>query len=226
MLLEENPKSIRKVAGVDEMGHKLQLCVISLDFALFVAIPLLHLLYRRDIRLFGKPDSIQKRTSEFFSKLWDRMWRRRRTQEILAQWPTFLEEIAITVMAGMDVRSAFTVCCSKTSGYFRKICDKTVLKLQSGASLAVALSSMEKEGVEPASRLRVTLVQAESLGTPIADALNALSEEYYVLTQQQFETRLNGLPLKLSIITVLFLLPPILVISVAPHVLAFLRTGW
>ena len=79
---------------------------------------------------------------------------------ILAQWPTFLEEIAITVMAGMDVRSAFTVCCSKTSGYFRKICDKTVLKLQSGASLAVALSSMEKRGCGTCKQVEGHLVQA------------------------------------------------------------------
>jgi tight adherence protein C len=85
---------------------------------------------------------------------------------------------------------------------------------------------MEKEGIEPARRLRATLVQAESLGTPVADALNALSQEYYILEQQMFETRLNALPLKLSIITVLFLLPPILIISIAPHILAFFNAGW
>jgi len=129
-------------------------------------------------------------------------------------------------MAGIDVRSAFEICSLKTHGHLKQISDRTVLKLQSGASLAVALESMEKEGVEPATRLRATLVQAESLGTPVADALNSLSQEYYILQQQRFESRLNALPLKLSVVTVLFLLPPILVISIAPHILAFFDASW
>jgi len=169
---------------------------------------------------------MQKTLERLLGQMWDLVWRRRRSQEVISQWPTFLEELAVTVMAGIDARRAFEICSLKTHGYLKQISERTVLKLQSGASLAVALESMEKEGIEPARRLRATLVQAESLGTPVADALNALSQEYYILEQQMFETRLNALPLKLSVITVLFLLPPILIISIAPHILAFFNAGW
>ena len=203
-----------------------QVFLASVLFSLLVTIPLMRLLYRRDIRLFGKPDLVPEILQRLVDKMWSLVWRRRRYQDIISQWPTFLEELAVTVMAGIDVRSAFEICSLKTHGHLKQISDRTVLKLQSGASLAVALESMEKEGVEPATRLRATLVQAESLGTPVADALNSLSQEYYILQQQRFESRLNALPLKLSIVTVLFLLPPILVISIAPHILAFFDATW
>ncbi|MBP8613469.1 MAG: type II secretion system F family protein [Firmicutes bacterium] len=208
------------------MVLKLQLCLVATLLSILVTFPVMSSLYRRDIRLFGRPDLMQKTLERLLGQMWDLVWRRRRSQEVISQWPTFLEELAVTVMAGIDARRAFEICSLKTHGYLKQISERTVLKLQSGASLAVALESMEKEGIEPARRLRATLVQAESLGTPVADALNALSQEYYILEQQMFETRLNALPLKLSIITVLFLLPPILIISIAPHILAFFNAGW
>ncbi len=35
--------------------------------------------------------------------------------------------------------------------------------------------------------------------------------------KQQFESRLNSLPVKLSVITVVFLLPPVLIVSIVPY---------
>ena len=146
--------------------------------------------------------------------------------EAMAQWPTLLESVAIAVIAGMDLHEAFEVCAMKTHGRLRLEFDKVLIRIRSGQPLPAALAAMEKEGIEPARRLRTTLAQAETLGTPIGEVLSALSDEYRDLEKQQFESRLNSLPVKLSIITVVFLLPPVLILSIMPHVIIFIGSGW
>jgi tight adherence protein C len=144
----------------------------------------------------------------------------------LAQWPTLLESMAVAVSAGMDLLHAFEICVARTHGPLRESLEKVVVRLHSGMSLPAALAAMEKDGIDEARRLRATLAQAESLGTPVASVLEALAAEYYTSEKQRFESKLNSLPVKLSVITVIFLLPPVLIISVMPHVLSFIGAGW
>ena len=85
---------------------------------------------------------------------------------------------------------------------------------------------MEGCGLPDVRRLRALLSQSEILGTPVADMLKRLSEEGYDEERRLMEERYNALPVKLSAITVFFLLPPVLAVSVMPHILAFIEAGW
>jgi len=208
------------------VGLSTEIVALSVLFGLLPALVVAWMFRRKDTRLYGRPHGFQKPGSALLQSFVRRCGRKRRNAEVLSQWPTLLEGMAVAVIAGMDMQSAFEICSARTHGFLRQAASKVVLRLHSGLPLASALAIMENEGIEPARRLRTTLVQAESLGTPVAEVLSTLSAEYYTLEKQSFEYKLNSLPVKLSVITVVFLLPPVLIVSIAPHVIAFMGTKW
>lgn len=151
---------------------------------------------------------------------------RRKAWDIQAQWPLFLESMAVAALAGSDLVGAFRIAGRRTYGFFKEELERVIARVQGGMSLGAALAVFDDDKVQCVKRLRSTLIQAEMLGTPVADVLKALASEAYMLERQVLEERLNSLPVKLSFVTVVFLLPPVLVISVVPHILAFLGSRW
>ncbi len=152
--------------------------------------------------------------------------RRRRVREIRRDWPFLIESMAVATLSGMGPGDAFQAAAQRARGAMREETDKVVLRLMGGASLSRALSAMEGCGLPAVRRMRALLSQSEILGTPVADMLKRLSEEGYDQERRAMEERFNALPVKLSAITVFFLLPPVLAVSVMPHILAFIEAGW
>ncbi len=128
--------------------------------------------------------------------------------------------------AGLDLHQAFQTASLRATGPLRQEMEKIIPRLASGQSLGKALAVMEKDGVIQAKRLSSTLMQAEILGTPVSMVLQSLAEEAQDGVYQEDEERFNSLPTKLSFVTVVFLLPPVLIVSMAPHILTFLRSPW
>lgn len=203
-----------------------EVLLVSGVWGLLASVLTAWILGRKDSRLLGRSPVFRRANVAPISVVAESLGRRRRNKQITAEWPTLLEGMVVAVAAGMDVLRAFEISASKARGPLREAAEKVLLGIHSGMSLPAALALMEKDGIEPARRLRATLAQAEVLGTPISEVLEALSAEYHTLEKQCFESRLNALPVKLSIITVIFLLPPVLIVSVMPHVFVFISTGW
>ncbi len=152
--------------------------------------------------------------------------KRKWIEEIKAQWPLMLEGMATASASGLDLRTSFQAAAKRTTGALRQEMDKVSLRAAGGLSLSQALTVMEKDGVQDARRLRSMLVQAEVLGTPMSTVLTALAEEADDEARQEAEHRFNALPIKLSLVTVAFLLPPVLIVAIVPHLLVFLRSRW
>ena len=152
--------------------------------------------------------------------------RRKWIEEIKAQWPLMLDAMATASTSGLDLRTAFQVAARRTTGALRQEMDKVSLRAAGGQSLGQALTVMEKDGIAAARRLRSMLVQAEVLGTPVSTVLSALSQEADDGERHELEQRFNALPMKLSIVTVVFLWPPVLIVAIVPHLLIFLRSQW
>lgn len=152
--------------------------------------------------------------------------RRKWIEEIKSQWPLMLDAMATASTSGLDLRTAFHVAARRTTGALRLEMDRVSLRAAGGQSLSQALTVMEKDGVAMARRLRSMLVQAEVLGTPVSTVLSALAQEAEDGERHELEQRFNALPLKLSVITVVFLLPPVLIVAIVPHLLIFLRSQW
>ncbi len=151
---------------------------------------------------------------------------RRRVAEFRAEWPALLEGMAVAVMSGLDMRSAFVTAARRVTGALKPEIEKASARLEGGMQFGQALESLAKAGVPGAERLRSLLLQCDVLGTPVADTLQSLALEAVTVERQEAERRYNALPLKLSVITVGLLLPPVLIVSIAPNILVFLNSRW
>lgn len=149
-----------------------------------------------------------------------------RIREMRTQWPLLLESMSVAALSGLGLNTAFEVAAKRVGGCLRAEADNVVLRIGGGLPLSRALDVLVKERVPGAERLASVLLQCEVLGTPVAEVLESLALEAANLERQDMEAKFSTLPLKLSLITVVFLLPPVLIISIAPHVLIFLNTKW
>jgi pilus assembly protein TadC len=147
-------------------------------------------------------------------------------ESVRAQWPSMLEGMAAVAQAGLDLPQAFQIASRRTTGSLRAEMEKVNRRLEGGQSLGKALLAMERNGVTEAKRLSSMLMQAEILGTPVSMVLQSLAEESQDAIYQEDQERFNALPVRLSVATVVFLLPPVLIVSIVPHVLSFLRSRW
>lgn len=157
---------------------------------------------------------------------WETQLKRYRVAEMRSEWPVFLESMSVGALSGMDMNSAFLSAARRTTGALFSELTAACGRVSGGMQLSKALAVMARDGVPGAERLRTLLLQCEVLGTPVSEVLQALALEAATVERQEAEGRFNALPLRMSIITVLFLLPPVLIVSIAPHVLAFLNSRW
>lgn len=151
---------------------------------------------------------------------------RRRASDMKSEWPILLETMAVGALAGLDLNAAFLSSVKRATGTLRVEVDKAAGRVAGGTQLNKALLAMARDGVPGADRLRSLLLRCEVLGTPVAEVLESLAVEAATVERQELEGRFNALPLQLSVVTVLFLLPPVLILSIAPHVLMFLNSRW
>jgi Flp pilus assembly protein TadB len=157
---------------------------------------------------------------------YDAQLKRNRLAQMRSEWPVFLESMSVAALSGMDITSAFLTASRRTSGPLLEELSAARGRVTGGMQLSKALTILAEDGVPGAERFRSLLLQCEVLGTPVSEVLQALALEAATVERQEAEGRFNALPLKMSIVTVLFLLPPVLIVSIAPHVLAFLNSRW
>lgn len=155
-----------------------------------------------------------------------RVRRGRRLAGMKSEWPVLLDGMAVAALAGLDLCSAFVAASGRLQGVLREETDKVVLRVTGNLPLGRAIDTLCKAGIPGAERLRSVLLQCEVLGTPVAATLDALALETSIMERQEMEGRFNALPFKMSLVTVAFLLPPVLMVSIAPHVLMFLNSQW
>ena len=79
-----------------------------------------------------------------------------------------------------------------------------------------------RTGIESFKRLAATLVQTMQYGTPVSEALRALSAELREELLTKFEERAARLPVVITMPMIVFILPCVFIIAAGP---AFLQAG-
>lgn len=96
--------------------------------------------------------------------------------------------------------------------------------IPNGLTLAIALIA-PLYWLAAGLAVATTLIQTEKYGTPLASALRALSVEFRHTRMMQAEAKAVRLPVLMTIPMMVFLVPPIFVVLVAPAACSMMEHG-
>ena len=153
-------------------------------------------------------------------------WVQRRLQtrqsEIVSGFPDALDMMLVCVEAGQSLdQSIIRVAKESASGYpaLAEEFEMVAHEVKAGKERVMVLKDMsERVGIADVSSFVTTLVQSATFGTSIAEALRVYSAEMRDKRVMRAEEKANTLPTKLTLGTMMFTLPPLLIILIGPAV--------
>lgn len=150
-----------------------------------------------------------------------------RQERLRAALPALVDHLRLGLAGGLNVRQTISLTAAIDDSELAGLLRQVDVALSMGTALPAAVASV-LELVEhgPVRLVLEGLVDAEDLGTQYADALQEQSQFVQALERQDMQRRLNALPLKLMITSLLFFMPTIFVIILVPNLLALFRSGW
>ena len=158
----------------------------------------------------------------FLPRYWiDKRVEKRQT-EIIQGFPDALDLMLVCVEAGQSLdQSLIRVGKESRAGYpaLADEFDLVAQEVKAGKERISVLKDMaERVGVPDVASFVTTLVQSATFGTSVADALRVYSADMRDKRIMRAEEKANMLPTKLTLGTMLFTVPPLLVILIGPSI--------
>lgn len=157
---------------------------------------------------------------------WLRRAAGRRRHQIRRQLPDMLDLITLSVEAGLAFDGAVYEAAKRFKGPLSDELMEVMREVSLGKPRAQALRGMaERLKLEDISLLVSAVHQAETLGSPLANALKALATELRKKRLRQIREQIAKLPVKLIFPLVLFIFPTLFIVILGPAVIQLLRSG-
>ncbi len=148
-----------------------------------------------------------------------------RQQQITEGFPDALDMMLVCVEAGQSLdQSIIRVGREARAGYpaLAEEFEMVAHEVKAGKERSAVLRDMsERVGLPDITSFTTTLIQSSSFGTSIADALRIYSSEMRDKRVMRAEEKANTIPTKLTLGTMLFTVPPLLVILIGPSLYKF-----
>lgn len=140
-----------------------------------------------------------------------------RREQIRKDLPDALDLLTITVEAGLAFDAAVTQVARNTEGPLAEEFFRVLQEIQLGRSRGEALEQMaERVDVEELSSFVSAVVQADSLGIPIAQVLRVQAKEMRIKRSQRAEEAAQKVPVKILFPLIFCILPSLFVVVVGP----------
>ena len=98
------------------------------------------------------------------------------------------------------------------------------LELRAGKSREAAMRNMsERVGIPEITSFVILLIQSDELGTSVARTLRVQAEEMRIRRMLRAEERAHMLPVKMSVVLILFMLPAMFVAILSPAIIRLVR---
>ncbi len=148
---------------------------------------------------------------------------RDRQQQIRRDLPDALDLLTICVEAGLGFDAAIAKVADKWNKDISKIFGRALVEMRLGKSRQEALRDMaNRTGVTDVASFVASIIQADQLGTPIAQVLRIQSEQMRVLRRQRAQEQANQAPVKMVFPLVFFIFPALFVVILGPALIRLL----
>jgi tight adherence protein C len=147
-----------------------------------------------------------------------------RREQIRKDLPDALDLLTITVEAGLAFDAAVTQVARNTEGPLANEFFRVLQEIQLGLSRGQALEQMaERVDVEELNIFVSAVVQADTLGIPIAQVLRVQAKEMRIKRSQRAEEQAQKVPVKILFPLIFCILPSLFVIVIGPAAITIIH---
>ena len=161
-------------------------------------------------------------------KYWITRRRAARIEEIESGFPDALDMMLVCVEAGQSIdQSIIRVSQEIRAGYptLADEFDVVAWELKAGKDKPTVFRDLaQRAGVADVASFTTVLIQSQSFGTSIAEALRVYAAEMRDKRVMRAEEKANKLPTKMTLATMMLTVPPLLIILLAPSIHSISQT--
>ena len=143
-----------------------------------------------------------------------------RQTEIVSGFPDALDMMLVCVEAGQSIDQTILRVAKETKAGYPALAEEFEMvanEVKAGKERVAVLKDMaERVGIADVASFVTTLIQSATFGTSIAEALRVYSDEMRDKRVMRAEEKANKLPTKLTLGTMLFTVPALLMILIGP----------
>ena len=141
----------------------------------------------------------------------------RRQEEISLALPDTIDQVTVSVGAGLGLEAAMARAARSGSGPLAEELARTLQDTRAGMSRNTALRALiDRTDVPELRTVVLALLQAESYGVPIGQVLRVQSAELRMKRRQRAEERAMKLPVKVLFPLMLCILPTVFIVLLGP----------
>ena len=159
-------------------------------------------------------------------KYWVTKRQQQRQEEITDGFPDSLDMMLVCVEAGQSLDQSIIRVANEIRPSYPAIAEEYLIvsqQIKAGRDKASVLNEMaERCGVQDISSFVTVLVQSQTFGTSIADALRVYAGEMRDKRVMRAEEKANKLPTKMTLATMMLTVPPLLIILVGPSIVGIM----
>jgi tight adherence protein C len=141
----------------------------------------------------------------------------RRADQIDAELPHFVDQLALVIEAGMSFDAAVTYLADVNEGPLADEMKRVLTELRVGESRKTAIRNFaERVGSEEAMAFANAVLASDQLGSPLSGILRAQASDLRHRRQMHAEERAQKAPVKMLVPMAIFILPVMFVLILAP----------
>jgi tight adherence protein C len=153
---------------------------------------------------------------------WTERRRQTRQQNLTEGFPDALDLMLVCVEAGQSLDQSIMRVAAEIKPGFPDLSEEFTIvanEMKAGKDRVNVLRDMaERAGEQDISAFTTVLIQSATFGTSISDALRVYAAEMRDKRVMRAEEKANTLPTKLTLGTMMFTLPPLLIILIGPSI--------
>ena len=136
---------------------------------------------------------------------------------------TFFEILTLALDAGRNLESAIMATTGSTKGLLSVEFEEALRETKLGKSLTEAMMDVQKRiPSDNINNMILSLIQSDIYGSAIIDNLNSQIEYLREKRKMEVKAEISKVPIRISIISVLFFVPLVLLIILAPVLLSYI----
>ena len=148
----------------------------------------------------------------------------KRSKEMRNSLPDAIDLLTVSVEAGLGFDAAVSRVALNTTGPLSQEFSRLLQEMQLGVGRVDAMRAMsDRSSIQDLKSFCMAMIQADSLGIPIGRVLRIQSSEMRVKRRQRAEEKAQQVPVKIMIPLVLFILPCLFIIVMAPAALSMIE---